>query len=377
MSLSSACVTSSVLAESRTAAGSEPGSGLTAATVCASWPDSCLSGPVTKWRRSSPPRSMSTMTQAPSASDSSRAHRCRVTDSLKVTFSSSSRLAVVARSSRRVITVTMGSGGASCGRGRPRAGAGRGRVPGRDEQPVVVAAHADRPHVQRAADPALGRQQLAVQLPALLAAGRRGEQRADRRAAGRLDQRAERLPGRVAAGRPEQRAGGRIGAAHGAVLAEHEQRDRHLLEHRVQQAALGVHGARGPLLLAGPGGLGLRRAQRVDRAVQLGQGRVEQRPQVRAGHRGGLLQGLMAGPQLRHAVGRRLAVRDVWHGAIPISSGPDLRGGAITLTPGPGRLVRPACPRRLAVRGLAARGLAGPGTGRTGAPALAGRPGRR
>ena len=126
MSLSSGCVTSSVLAESRTAAGSEPGSGLTAATVCASWPDSCLSGPVTKWRRSSPPRSMSTMTQAPSASDSSRAHRCRVTDSLKVTFSSSSRLAVVARSSRRVITVTMGSGGASCTGGAPGRAAGTG-----------------------------------------------------------------------------------------------------------------------------------------------------------------------------------------------------------------------------------------------------------
>ena len=86
----------------------------------------------------------------------------------------------------------------------------------------------------------------------------------------------------------------------------------------MQQAALGVHGARGPLFLAAPGGLGLRRAQRVDRAVQLGQGRVEQRPQIRAGHRGGLLQGLMAGPQLRHAVARWLAVRDVWHGAIPI-----------------------------------------------------------
>ena len=130
---------------------------------------------------------MSTMTQAPSASDSSRAHRCKVTDSLKVTFSSSSRLAVVARSSRRVITVTTGSGAASSGAGLAgAAGSGDPGLPGRDEQPVVAAAHADRPHVQRAADPALGRQQLAVQLPALLAAGRRGQQRADRRAAGRL-----------------------------------------------------------------------------------------------------------------------------------------------------------------------------------------------
>ena len=93
----------------------------------------------------------------------------------------------------------------------------------------------------------------------------------------------------------------------------------------MQQAALSVHGARGPLLLAGPG-LGLGRAQRVDRAVQLGQGRIEQRPQVRAGHRGGLLQGLMAGPQLGHAVAWRLAVRDVWHGAIPICAGPVCAG---------------------------------------------------
>ena len=136
MSLSSACVTSSVLPDSRTCAGSDPGSGFTAATACVSGPDSCLSGPVTKWRRSSPLRSMSTMTHAPSASDSSRAQRCRVTDSLNVTFSSSSRLAVVARSSRRVITVTTGSGGACPARDRgpaPAAGlpgpsAGRSRA---------------------------------------------------------------------------------------------------------------------------------------------------------------------------------------------------------------------------------------------------------
>ena len=86
----------------------------------------------------------------------------------------------------------------------------------------------------------------------------------------------------------------------------------------MQQAALGVHGACRPLVLARCGRLGLRHAQRVDRAVQLGQGRVQQRPQVGAGHRRGLLQGLVAGTQLRHAIAGRLAVRDVWHGTDPI-----------------------------------------------------------
>ena len=93
----------------------------------------------------------------------------------------------------------------------------------------------------------------------------------------------------------------------------------------MQQAALGVHGARRPVVLAAPGRLGRRRAQGVDGAVQLGQGRVEQRPQVGAGHGGGLLQGLMAGTQLRHAVAGRLAVRDVWHGMDPICAGVEPR----------------------------------------------------
>ncbi len=108
--------------------------------------------------------------------------------------------------------------------GRRAPGPRRRPLPGRDQQPVVPAAHADRPHVQHAADPAPGRQQLAVQLPAALGAGGRGQQRTDRRPPGRFDERAERLPGRIAAGRPEQRARGRVGAAHGAVLAQHEQR---------------------------------------------------------------------------------------------------------------------------------------------------------
>ena len=93
----------------------------------------------------------------------------------------------------------------------------------------------------------------------------------------------------------------------------------------MQQAALGVDGPGGPLVLAGRGRLGLRRVQRVDGPVQLGQGRVEQRPQVGAGHRGGLLQGLLAGTQLRHAVAGRLAVRDVWHGLDPICAGEEPR----------------------------------------------------
>ena len=70
----------------------------------------------------------------------------------------------------------------------------------------------------------------------------------------------------------------------------------------MQEAALGVHGPRRPLFLAARGRLGLHRAQGVDRAIQLGQGRIEQGTQVRARHGGGLLQGLMAGAQLRHAV---------------------------------------------------------------------------
>ena len=93
----------------------------------------------------------------------------------------------------------------------------------------------------------------------------------------------------------------------------------------MQQPALGVHGPGRPLILAARGRLGLRLAQRVDGALQLGQGRIEQRTQVRAGHRGGLQQGLMAGTQLRHALAGRLAVRDVWHGLGPICAGDEPR----------------------------------------------------
>ena len=85
-----------------------------------------------------------------------------------------------------------------------------------------------------------------------------------------------------------------------------------------------MHGPR-PLVLAARGRLGLRRAQGVDRAIQLGQGRIEQWPQIRAGHGSGLLQGLLAGAQLRHAVAGWLAVRDVCHRMSPICAGEEPR----------------------------------------------------
>ena len=231
---------------------------------------------------------------------------------------------MVARSSRRVITVTTGSGGACPARDRgpapaaglpgPSAGRSRAATSSQSSPPRTLTGRTSSTQLIRPL--AVSSWQSSCRPLSVRAAAASSERTAGR--PGRFDERTERLPGRVAAGRPEQRARGRVGAAHGAVLAEHEQGGGHLLEHRVQQAALGVHGARRPLILARRGRLGLSRAQRVDRAVQLGQGRVEQRPQVRAGHRGGLLQGLVAGTQLRHAVARRLAVRDVWHGANPI-----------------------------------------------------------
>ncbi len=65
-----------------------------------------LGGPTTSWRRNSSSLRMSTTTHALSSADSSSAQRCRVTDSLKVAFSRSSRVAAVMRSRRWVAPAT-------------------------------------------------------------------------------------------------------------------------------------------------------------------------------------------------------------------------------------------------------------------------------
>ena len=92
--------------DSCTVHGTDPGGGSTAATALVSSASPGSSGPATNCRRTRCLRSMSTMTQAVSSRAIRRAHRCRVLDSLKPSFSSSSLATAVTRSSRRVMACT-------------------------------------------------------------------------------------------------------------------------------------------------------------------------------------------------------------------------------------------------------------------------------
>ena len=110
-SASSACAMRAGCPDSCTATGMEPDGGSTAATTLVSSASRGSSGPVANSRRTRCLRSMSTMTQAVSSRAISRAQRCRVRDSLKPSFSSSSRATAVTRSSRRVTAWTAPSSG--------------------------------------------------------------------------------------------------------------------------------------------------------------------------------------------------------------------------------------------------------------------------
>ena len=119
--VSSTWATTTGWADSCTRAGIDPGGGSTAATRPA-WPASPgSSGPTANWRRSRCQRSRSTMASASSSAAISRAHRCRVRDSLKPWFSSSTRAAAVTRSRWRVMVCTEPAGGR---RAEAEAGAG-------------------------------------------------------------------------------------------------------------------------------------------------------------------------------------------------------------------------------------------------------------
>ena len=182
-------------------------------------------------------RSRSTMASASSSAAISRAHRCRVRDSLKPWFSSSTRAAAVTRSRWRVMASTRcrasgGTGSARRARAGPRLpvgrrwrtggggrrwrtadggwrGGGGGSADG-DDQRAGLAAEADPADEQLAGDQAVLGQQAGPDQARLAGPADRAELGLDRRAGGQVDERGERAAGGVAGLGPDQVAGGPV-----------------------------------------------------------------------------------------------------------------------------------------------------------------------
>ena len=193
---------------------------------------------------------MSMMTQSASSPASSRAHRCRVTASLNVLLSRSSRVTAVTMSSRLVIAVMAGSvvvldhgRGGGVGRRRPPSAAGDGGIgPGRgdgDHEQRRVAWQLDGGRRQRGVERPGRGQHPAVGLPVRAGPGDRRQLRLQRGPERQVDEGRERLAGGVTGREPEQRGRPVVRPPDRAVLLEQEQRGRGALEGGVQQPPLG------------------------------------------------------------------------------------------------------------------------------------------
>ena len=130
---------------------------------------------------------------------------------------------------------------AGTGRGRPGGGPGPGvrpAVSGDRQQPGTVLQGGDA-RQQGHLDRSVRAEQLALHLPGRPGPGGRGELALDRGAGGQVDERRQRLAGRIPGRGADQFPGLGVGPPDRAVLLEHEHGHGRVLEHRPQQGTLG------------------------------------------------------------------------------------------------------------------------------------------
>ncbi len=173
------------------------------------------------WRRSSPDRSMSMMTQLAMSPASSRAQRCTVTASLNVLLSRSSPVTAVTMSIRRVMAAAMSSEGTTLPRPRPLWG---GAFPApRLPTPARGAGHHEQARAVLQGDDVRGQGggrpgrpgRAAGTPPAGPSRPRgRGQLALDRGAGRQIHERRQRLTGRVPGRRADQVPGPAVRAPH-------------------------------------------------------------------------------------------------------------------------------------------------------------------
>ncbi len=157
---------------------------------------------------------------------------------------------------------------------------------GRDHKQLGAVLERDDVCHQGHGDRAGRTQQGAIRLPRRPRPGGGGELTLHRGARSEIDERRQRLAGRVARRSADQVAGPAVRTPYRAVGLKQEQRRGRMLEHGSQQASLRAERgrqrlARRPVGLPGLDQLG----QRLDSGVEFGERGVEQRPRIGAGHR--------------------------------------------------------------------------------------------
>ena len=289
---SSAWATRTDVAAACTWAGAEPGCGSRVRTFLPSSCDGPSGGPITNWRRSTPARSMSTITQLAMSPASSRAQRCNVTASLNMLLSSSSLVTAVTMSIRRVMARTSPAASSpSCARARVALDGtdppGAAETTSRRVPSCSVITSAARVAVDGPVRP----EQPALHQPGLPCARGRGQLALDRGAGRQIHERRQRLAGRIPGRRADQVPGPAVRAPHRGIRLEHEQGHRRVGEHGPKQSSFRAERVprSGPALRrrlrpAWPAPRRRRRARRRKRRAGLA-GRRRASPRPGAAHR--------------------------------------------------------------------------------------------